>query len=162
MTAVDRFIRFGLRVFSPGRWHRVPFQPILYLFLWSAAVRIIFVDGEPIPFQRYLTPWADIAWNVISLTCPPLALLSWWMLTQCRFARVTLAGLWVRLAADFGQFVGLLTFHVASAFTLTERTESHIYARYAVAACMAFTLTLVLRDLWAIAVMDRLARHLDE
>ncbi len=153
-------IRAGERAFtSSSAWRRVPFQPVLYLLLWAGSVRIILGDAPPVPFDN-VDPWVDVGWNVLSVASPPLALWSWWLILHSRLPRAALVGLWVRLAADAGQFIALLTFHLATALKDGWPGEAHAYMRYAFAAVMAFVLTLIARDLWSISVTNRLARTL--
>ena len=156
---IDNFIKLGTNLFSSSAWHRVPFQPILYFFLWAATIRIVVVDDViPIPFKEELGESAETTWNILSLICPPLSLLSFWLMFRSLLPRAALAGLWVRLAADVGQFVSLLTFHIANALATGWGDESAIYSRYINGAVLAFVLLLVVRDVWALLITDRLAR----
>ena len=72
-------------------------------------------------------------------------------------ARAALVGMWTRLAADVGQFVALLVFHLATAFSEGWPNETHAYTRYVFAAAMAFVLLLIVRDVWALTVTNNLA-----
>lgn len=149
MRLTDKFILFGARVFSPGTWHRVAFQPLLYLILWGAALRIVITDNVPIPFAEELSRVAEHAWAVLSLICPPLALLAWWLMMRSTAAGAALAGLRIRLAADFGQFVAILVYHLATVFHAGAigLSETNLYARYIVVASMLFVAGLVVRDI---------------
>lgn len=161
MALIDRFIRLGRRWFSDDGWHRVPFQPILYFMLWGAVLRMIVVDDPPIQFEKVFHPSTATAWLVLGVVCPPLALLSWWLIMHCRWSRAALAGLWVRLGADLGQFTALITYHIVTVLTLPPVfNESRVYARYAVGACMLFVATLVVRDVWALVATERLASRM--
>jgi hypothetical protein len=54
----------------------VSFQPILFLFLWSAALRITISDAlPPIQFEVLLDPHGVQIWTITALICPPLAML---------------------------------------------------------------------------------------
>lgn len=164
---IDRFIRLGERIFSDDPWHRVPFQPILYLMLWGAVLRMATTDTDkPIPFDSFFATNVEEVWVALGLTCPPLALVAWWLITKCRWKRSSLAGLWVRLGADAGQFMALLTYHIAVAFTGPHYdTEGRVYARYVVGAAIMFVGVLVIRDIWALTLTEKLAgrirRHRD-
>lgn len=159
MSPSGWFIRFGGRTFAPGAWHRVAFQPILFAFAWSASVRIIVGDGQPVPFDE-MTHGTAIGWSVLSLVSPPLALLSWWLLLHSRRPRAALVGMWTRLVADVGQFVALLVFHLATAFSEGWPDEVHVYTRYIFAAAIGFVAVLIVRDVWALTVMNNLAGRL--
>ena len=153
------FLRLGERIFSQDPWHRVPFQPILYLMLWGAVLRMVTTDTDtPIPFSALYFENVEVLWGWLGLTCPPLALLAWWLITKCRWKKAPLAGLWVRLGADVGQFIALLAYHIVVTFTGPHyATEGRVYARYVVGAALMFVALLVIRDLWAIALTERIA-----
>ena len=159
IPVVDRFVAFGIRTFTPVHTAgRVPFQPLLYFFLWAAAIRITFNDKTvaDIPFREALAGWAETMWDVLAIGCPPLALLGWWLIAHRR-ARIKLAGHWLRLSADFGMLIALLTYHVATAGRYGFKDDEHIFSRYMSASCIAFTFALTLRDIWILIVIDRMA-----
>lgn len=159
MPVIDRFIRWGARTFTADPWHRVAYQPVLYFFLWGAAVRVWLDNDEPaIPFN-VLASGVDHIWLFLSLFCPPLALLSWFLVSgRIRWRRAALAGLWTRLSADVGQFAALLAYHVVTLREAVMReAEVQVYFRYITGAGVVFVLLLVVRDVWAIVTMERLA-----
>lgn len=140
----------------------MPFQPILYFVLWGATVRIAVTDDNvPLAFSQVLSSEAGTLWTALGLTCPPLALLSWWLVAKSTVSRAALAGLWIRLGADVGQLTALITYHVVTVYSMPHvGTESRVYARYCVAAATLFVMALVARDMWALAATERLAIHL--
>lgn len=159
--ALERFLAFGSRAFVPYRtFGRVAFQPVLYFFLWSAAVRITVDDAAvpDIPFRQVLSTWTDVAWDALALGCPPMALLAWRMIARGD-GRAKLRGHWLRLSADVGMFVSLLTYHVAT--VLAEPgwggDDATAYSRYLTAACIVFIAALVVRDIWSLILIDRVA-----
>ena len=156
---IARFLSFGSRMFAPARTSgRVPFQPILYFFLWAAAVRITFNDERipDIPFRQVLAGWAETMWDILAIGCPPLALIAWVMITHLR-PRIKLCGHWLRLTADFGMVIALLTYHIATAVHYGFKDDEHIFSRYMSASCILFTFALTVRDAWILIVIDRLA-----
>ena len=164
---VDRFIRWGAQWFSQDAWHRVPFQPILYLMLWGAVLRIVIINRDsPMNFDSVISPSASTAWTALGLGCPPLAALAWWLIKRCKWHKSALAGLWIRLGADVGQLVALVSYHIVVVFTMPAvGTEARVYARYAVGACIMFVGVLVLRDIWSLVLTERVAgrmRGMDE
>ena len=126
---IARFLSFGSRMFAPARTSgRVPFQPILYFFLWAAAVPITFNDERipDIPFRQVLAGWAETMWDILAIGCPPLALIAWVMITHLR-PRIKLCGHWLRLTADFGMVIALLTYHIATAVHYGFKDDEHIF-----------------------------------
>ena len=160
MPVIDRFIRWGARAFTADPWHRVAYQPILYLFLWGAAARVWLDNDEPaIPFN-VLASGVDHIWLFLSLFCPPLALLSWLLITGrvVRWRKGALAGLWTRLGADVGEFAALLTYHVVTLRAAVMReAEVQVYFRYITGATVLFVAALVVRDVWSIVAVERIA-----
>ena len=53
-------------------------------------------------------------WDIPAIGCPPLALIARVMITHLR-PRIKLCGHWLRLTADFGMVIALLTYHIATA-----------------------------------------------
>lgn len=158
---VDRFIRLGERAFL-RRPALVAYEPIMYLFLWGAAFRVVFTDDlGAIPFKEVLTPWAEMAWNITSLISPMLAFLAYWLMFKSIAPGSSLAGLWVRLTADTGQFIALITFHFATA-SYDKTNESFLYGRYICAGTLFFIFCTILRDVWSLALTHKLAGVLHE
>lgn len=153
----------GERLFNAGTYRRVAFAPWLYLFVWGATFRLWWSDEyPPIPFVA--GPAVEVAWTVLALVCPPLALASWWLIDHSKWSRATLAGIWLRLAADIGLTSVLLTYHISTAIrthnTPTPFTESRIFARYLLGACVMFAFMLVARDVWVIRRTESMARKM--
>ena len=123
------FLSFGSRMFAPARTSgRVPFQPIRTLPV-AAAVRITF-NGERIPdilFRQVLAGWAETTWDILAIGCPPLALIARVMITHLR-PRIKLCGHWLRLTADFGMVIALLTYHIATAVHYGFKDDEHIFS----------------------------------
>lgn len=157
------FIRWGYRWFSDGRFHRVPFQPVLYLFLFFGTVRVACSDHTPIRFE-VVGPWVYSAWIVVGLLCPLLALLSWWLIVRSRWALAALLGTYLRVPADAGMFFSLLAFHLAGVLNCHAAPgcdlEETIFSRYLMAATIVFVGLLLVRDVWSIALINRMAKSL--
>ena len=158
---VDRFLLWGDRMFTHDSWHRVAYQPVLYFFLWGAAVRIWLDNDEPpIPFEN-LSAWTGNVWLVLSLVCPPMAAFSWWLILKSKIRRAALIGLWMRFSADVGQTVAILVYHLVTINVAVMReAEVQVYFRYLTGATLIFSALLVVRDVWALAATERLAGRL--
>lgn len=148
-------------------WPVVRFQPILYLFIWSATIRIIITEQIPIRFDL-ISPWIYKAWATLNVLCPLIALLALWLIRKCKWSRSTLVGIWLRLGSDIGMFLALLSFHLAGILSDADPSlveETTVFRRYIVASCLFFCLLLVVRDILAIVAVERLSiriRHEDE
>ena len=157
----NRFIRFGERVFL-RRPALVAYEPIMYLFLWGAALRIVFTDDlATIPFREVLPLWAEAAWSITSLVSPILAFLAYWLMFKSTAHGSSLAGLWIRLTADTGQFIALITFHLATASN-DRLNESLLYGRYISAGTILFIFCTIVRDVWSLTLTHKLAGVLHE
>jgi len=158
----DRFVTLGSRIFSSGAWHRAPFQPIIYLMLWGAVLRIVADRTVPAPFQQTLSSGGEMAWILLVLICPPLSLFAWWLIMRARWLRSSLIGLWLRLASDAGMCCALLVFHIADALDSyrTGEEPADFLSRYITAAVVLFSFLLVVRDVWALVLTGKVARSL--
>lgn len=134
-------------------WKVVWFQPILYLFLFGAVLRLIDLPGPSLSFEKLnLLSEFYVGWLAMGLLCPSLALGSAIMIH--RGGRLRVLGFGTRLAADVGVFTFLLAYHLAVVLT-NPANESRIVSRYVVAAVMLFVLELIVRDIWAIRINEK-------
>lgn len=146
------------RYLQSDTWVLVPFQPILYLFMWGAAVRLWFDDQSEPPGFDVIAPEFYHVWLALSVGSPLLTLLAWWMIQKCS-GRVSFLGLWFRLAADIGMFTAVVTIHIALAYTQAPAIyeEGRIWSRYLSGAVIVFLIGLLIRDVWVLAITERLA-----
>lgn len=151
---------WGERLFNAGTYRRVAFAPWLYAFIGGAALRLWISDQyPPIPFIG--APHVTILWTVLAVICPGMALAAWWLIDHSRWVKATLAGIWLRLAADIGLFCVLLTYHISVVTNIhSPPTESRIFSRYIIGACVMFTLMLVARDVWVIRRTESVAKKI--
>lgn len=158
----DWLLHWGDRVFTHDSWHRVAYQPVLFFFLWGAAVRLCFTrESHPSQISGILSDQSETIWLGLSMICPPMALLSWWLILKARFQMAALIGLWMRLAADLGQLTALLVYHVATIqFAVMRDAEVQVVFRYITGATCVFVFLLVVRDIWAITATERVASML--
>lgn len=140
------------------RWPLVPFQPILYLFTWGAALRLWDLQIEPPAFDEVFRPGVYSLWLAMGVIGPPLALLSWVLIQKCG-GRWRYVGMWTRLSADILVGTTLLTYHIVIVRNVLGQpiTESCIFSRYMLGASIVFTIVLTLRDVWVIICTERLA-----
>ena len=157
-----RFIRFGERHFNTDPSHWWPGLPVVYLFAFGGGVRILATSsGPPIQFEVWPGHWAEPAWGAMIVLCPLMAVAAWWLIERSRRPWSSLAGLWLRLGADTGLFAALMTFHIATVLTyVSGNSESRIMSRYMVGAVLVFVFAAVVRDMWVLAITERLAKRL--
>lgn len=149
-----RLVQFGNKYFSGRQWPLVPYQPILYLFIFGAAIRLCIDQDPPPDFDLVIGNYFYILWLVLGLSGPMLALASWFMIR--RSGRAGFVGLWVRFASDIMVFVNLISYHITVVNTLTSN-ETRIFSRYVVGSALLFTIFLIIRDLWTLVLVERMA-----
>ena len=150
----------GERLFNAGTYRRVAFAPWLYAFVWGATIRNWWDDSYP-PIPFIAGPAVEWVWTAMALLCPVLALAAWWLIDHSRWSRATLAGIWLRLTADIGLAAVLLTYHISVVTNATRpNTESRIFARYLLGACVIFAFLMVARDIWVIHRTENMARKI--
>lgn len=151
--------------FTSRSWPIIPFQPILYGFIFGAAVRL-WVDPSPPPaFDDVIVHGFYAAWLVMGIFGPVLSLLAWLMVT-IGSGRLRFIGMWARLSADISVGTVLMTYHLVIVHNVLGGpvSESKIFACYMVGATLLFTVFLVIRDVWVLAATEREAGriHRDE
>ena len=138
-------------------WRKIAFQPMLYFFLWLGALTLLIFGGfftdQPTFIYHSSLFWT---WGGLSLFCPPLALVSLHLVTSPS-GRKKYFGLWVRLAADVGQFVALVVY-LAQRFRVD---DIHIYGQFSVVSCAVFVGHLVGRDVSRIISVEQLASKIE-
>lgn len=158
MPILDKFALWGVRMFTDKGWHRVAFKPILFFFLWCAVVRMALSDQQPpIPLDTVFNGYVEAMWVALGLACPPLALIAWCLIAHCQWHRSTLAGMWLRLGADLGMGASLFIFHIVAVTAELTSDESGVYMRYIMGAVLLFMVMLVVRDVWALMMTEKLA-----
>ena len=147
-------IRWG-NTFFDRPWRLLAFQPVLYFFIWGSAIRLT-IDQDPPPnFAVTIAPGFYDVWLTLGAICPLIALLSWFLIQKCS-GRKRFLGMWFRLSADLGILTTLFTYHIVNVFN-DAPSESRIYGRYLQGAILIFTIGLVVRDVWTLVIVERLA-----
>ncbi len=134
-------------------WRQVWFQPILFLFVFGAAVRLAVNPDPTPPFEQFFGTWFYWLCLTLGVVAPLLCLLAWILIRGC--GRAIVLGQGIRLSGDIGVMTVLLSYHLTE---LPISDESHLFSRYVVAAVMVFVLEMIVRDLWAIRLVNKLAR----
>lgn len=136
-------------------WAVVRFQPILYLFLFGASIRLWFNDTAPPNFDDVIGHGFYGVWLGMAVTGPLLALLAWLLISKGS-GRSRFIGIWTRTAADMIVLVVLLSYHVVTV-TTNPANESRIFSRYMVGAATMFVIGTIIRDIWTLVITERLA-----
>lgn len=150
-----KWIRRGNTYFASS-WAAIRFQPILYLFMFGAAVRLRHKGTEPAVFEMVLRRDVYDTWLALAIFSPMVALAAWVMIEK-RSGRWRFLGMWMRLAADIGAVTVMLSYHAVSAFSQRQAGETQIFARYMIGAILIFVCALMIRDIWTLIVTERLA-----
>ena len=149
---VRRAIRNLIVRYQSDDWRPVFFQPVLAFFMFGAALRLLIEQSAPPPFEAVVGSWFYNVWLMLGMLCPPMILSAWFLIRHG--GRATVMGMGLRLAGDIGLFTMLMAYHM-TVVRLIPISETRLFSRYVVAAVMVFTLELVVRDLLAMAVVER-------
>lgn len=146
-------------------WRVLPFQPILSLFIFIAAL-IISIDSENAPLWK--NDLIFVMWVGLSLACPPALLVSYILIKKYP-GRPRYFGIWLRFAADIGQLAAVSAFWVVlvsskpeAAIDLSPETATEFYALKIWLAILVFMVFLVVRDAWKIILTERIANKLEK
>lgn len=162
-TLRDKVNRLN-RYFSIN-WRILPFQPILFFFIFLAAL-IISIDDTSAPL--WVTDPVFVMWVGLSLACPPMLLVAHYLIKKFP-GRPRYFGLWLRLAADIGQLAAVTAFWILLVTTspnalidLDPSTATEFYALKIWLAVIVFMVFLVIRDVWKIVLTERIANRLEK
>ena len=138
-------------------WRMVWFQPILSLFIFGCSLRLALTYSVPEPdFRSVLGFDFYHLWLLLGMLCPMLGLTAWWMIRLG--GRAGVIGRGVRLGGDIGLLTVLLAYHAVSSRVDFATNEDRIFSQYVVAAVMVFVVELIVRDMWAIRLVNLYAR----
>ena len=149
---------FGkLNIFFAQDWRIMAFQPLLYLFIFGASIRLALSDSEPPRFDVITDGFYQI-WLGLGIIGPLLATAAWFCVKHLS-GIWKFRGMWFRLGADLMMFTNLFTYHIAS-LVLHEDNQTRIFSRYVFGASMLFVLVLIMRDVWSLVLTERLASRI--
>lgn len=136
-------------------WPMVKYQPILFTFMWVAMWHIVLPGGGNGAIDTLgITPW--IIWLITGFTCPPLLLLSWYLIERCS-GTWRYRGLWWRLAADIGEFGVLTAFLWARIAFVNPVTDAQVFGWIAISSMAFFLFRMVVRDVFILHAVRKLA-----
>jgi len=133
----------------------VRFQPIMFAFLWIAMWHIASPGGGNAAIDALgIAAWP--IWLATGFLCPPLLLLSWWLIEKQQ-GRWRYRGMWMRLAADVGEFGVLAAFLWARLTSMDPVTDAREFGWIAISSMAAFLVALVARDIVMLGVVEHIA-----
>ena len=136
-------------------------EPWLHASVWIGVIlTLIFGETNLIPPVDF----ADWTWLVFGLAAPVVGFSSVWMLANCE-GRYRYIGLWLRMAADAGLVVALISYlahHIQHEVGCPGKSPFSIMADTVLAAAAWYTATLVYRDIKFLRATEHLASEIYE
>lgn len=130
----------------------LPWEPWLHAGVWI-AVAVTLVQQEWLLYPP--GDAADWVWLLFGLLSPPLGFASVWMLEFHR-GRVRYIAIWMRMVADIGLSVALISYLINRAFS-GQLGAIGITGDIILATAAWFNMTLVSRDIRFIVATEKLA-----
>ena len=147
---------FGGKESEP--WPKIRFQPLLFAALWVATFHVATIPGGGRFGMEQLVGGLWEWWLALSLGCPPLLLLSWWMIERCSGVW-RYRGMFLRIGADVGQFLALVAFLWARIASTDPLTDARLYAWIVLSGCALFLLLCTERDSAMLIKTEQIARE---
>jgi hypothetical protein len=134
----------------------VSFRPFLYVFTWVSTLLLLFNgDFASVPEElRDNTDGIFWVWGGLSLWAPPVALLASVLIRkspQCKYR-----ALWLRLSADFCQFIAILVYLIMRIYV----GDYHVYSMAFQFAALGYMAHLVMGDSVKLMGIEALAAKL--
>ena len=138
-----------------GQWPVIRYQPILFLFLWIGTFHVVLPGGGNASINA-LGGIAWVIWLVTGFACPPLLLLSWWLIDKQQ-GRWRYRGMWIRLSADMGELGVIFTFLWARLLSNDPPNDARVYGWIAITSMAVFMVFLVGRDIVMLSTVEHIA-----
>lgn len=143
---------------SEDPWPAIRFQPILFACIWVGTWHIAYPGGGEASIGRLFQGlWT--AWLITGFTCPPLLVLSWWLIAKCA-GRWRYRGMWLRLAADIGGFAVMFTYLYARLTSDDPPSDARVFGWILLTGCAFFILLCAGRDAWMLVVTEHRATQI--
>lgn len=154
---LHRLIQVG-NAFFAKEWRIMAYQPVLYLFIFGASIRLALNKTAPISFDSVFGDGVYEMWLFMGIASPLASLLSWYFVKKCT-GRSTFLGFWLRLSSDIGIFTVIVAYHITSVIT-NPINESRIFSRYIVGSALFMCILWIVRDFWTLFLTERLANKI--
>lgn len=147
-------------------WRVVPAQAVLYTFLWIAGVHVIVTPkNEQIGFREAgLGAATYYWWNALVLLGPVMVGAAYLMICKLH-GLYRMAGFWIRLGGDLSVLAALTALVLTRVLVLGDNGplgDSPLFALITLTGTGVFVTMLVVRDIGALVVLERLATFLHE
>lgn len=158
----NRLIQWG-NVYFNARWRVVPFQPVLFTLLTIGAIHVALSAGESIGFaETFGGSWFYKAWLALSFFAPLQLICSSYLIRKRR-GRSRYRGYWFRLGADVSEFSVVATFLIAWIESGRYRGNDYrLYLLFIAVAVLIFLAELVVRDIWKLRLIEKVAAGIRE
>lgn len=146
-------------------WRVVPAQPVLYLFIWIAGLHVIATpNNTQIGFSEAgLDERVYHWWNALILASPVMVAAAYVLIFHTH-GHLRIAGLWVRLGGDVGVVSALAALIWTRILILAPEPnqigDGLLFSLIALTGVTVFVAMLVVRDVGAIILLERLSRRL--
>jgi len=147
-------------------WRIVPAQAVLYVFLWIAGIHVIVTPfNEEIGFELAgLHPGTYYWWNALVLISPVMVAAAYALIRHGR-GSVRMFGFWLRLGGDLGVLAALTALIATRVHVLGDSGplgDSPLFGLITLTGLNVFVGMLIVRDIGALVVIERLAGILHE
>jgi hypothetical protein len=147
-------------------WRVVPASPILYVFVFVAGVHVIATTGNAeLGFDEAgFVPVVYYWWNFLVVVSPFMVCLAYILIRKAH-GHARLWGFWLRLAGDFGTAAAVTAMVTTRLLILSPNvimSDAQLFSLIILCGVAVFMLELVVRDIGALVVMEKLARQLHE
>lgn len=139
-------------------WVIIPSQPILNSFIFFGTLLVILVDAPPIYFEGLMIGhWVFIAWCAMGIASPIGTAIAHHLIYRYQ-KRTRLFGFWLRAGSDIMTLLALTAYIVAR--FLSPFDDASVYSISILIGVWVIQTLLVVRDLWALVLIERTASRL--
>jgi len=139
-------------------WVIIPSQPILNVFIFLGTLMVILVDAPPISFEALMIgPWVFVAWCAMGTASPVGTAIAHHLIYRHQ-KKTRLFGFWLRAGSDIMMLLALTAYLVAK--FLSPFDDASVYSTSILIGVWIIQTLLVVRDLWALVLIERTASRL--
>lgn len=139
-------------------WVIIPSQGVLNVFIFLGTLMVILVDAPPIYFEGLMIGhWVFIAWCIMGISSPVGTAIAHHLIYRYQ-KRTRLFGFWLRAGSDIMTLLALTAYIVAR--FLSPFDDATVYSISILIGVWVIQTLLVIRDLWALVLIERTASRL--